>query len=94
MGILYEVDPMEMTCTCPAGKFRGRKKVCRHVRQVVDRDTSRMDKNGAPRFSVWKEKGGRWFVASSYRGFVSDDLGSIMRLLKKRNTYNNEVTHG
>lgn len=80
MSILYRVDCVELTCTCPAGRYNGEKRLCRHVRAC----TSRGGYRGVdlPEFSVWKEKGkDRWYAASRWDGLVASDLPSLLNTL-------------
>ena len=80
---LYTVDTLEMTCTCPFGRFKGEKQLCRHVKPILFRGAFYTDENGNSRYRVWKEEGKeRWYAASKYKGFVSDSLPTVLGAIK------------
>mgnify|MGYP003145769735 CR=1 FL=1 len=80
--ILYEVDPIEMTCTCHHGRFNGHKSLCRHVRQVINGGMFYSSPDGKQKFHVWKEEGkARWFGANPERGFVGDSLKTVLNAI-------------
>jgi len=80
--MIYTIDPLEMTCTCPYGRFKGNTKLCRHIRPILFRGQFYTDAEGKSRFRVWKEDGkDRWFAAGRYKGFVGDSLPAVMEAI-------------